>query len=552
MRGKSDMDNSIRRKRFGVFLVLAVCSLFLASPRQGLGEESRITVNTTAAEKLNLTTGKSLILDDPGPGNIVFASAAPEIVEVMRLPTGQIYLRGLAAGITNISILEKNKVTAIFDIEVAPDITRLQETLAELFPAERDIRLNADNDRLTLYGSVSSHGNLAGILAVASAYYPEKITNLVHVPAGAAPTTALKEKLHELLPEEKDIRVTRMGDKITLSGTVSSAANLTQVLYVGGIYAGGADKVLNLLEVGGVHQVMLEVRIAEMSRGITKRLGINFNYLSDSGQNFGAILPGNLSTFTGGDEGITGTAASTVNALFRFFGFDTTWTVFIDAMKETGLVKILAEPNLITTSGQSAEFLAGGEFPIPVPQEAGVITIAYKKFGIGLAFTPIVLSDDRISLRVTPEVSEIDFSTAVAAGGVAVPGLTSRRLSTTIELADGQSFALGGLLQQNAREIVNKFPVLGDIPVLGTLFRSKSFQKNETELIIIATVHLVKPVDMTQQTLPTDEYVEPDDFEFYLLGRLEGVENAGQSSAAAGGSPPEGGLEGDFGHIVPQ
>jgi pilus assembly protein CpaC len=171
---------------------------------------------------------------------------------------------------------------------------------------------------------------------------------------------------------------------------------------------------------------------------------------------------------------------------------------------------------------------------------------------VGLSFTPTVLSNDRISMRVSPEVSEIDFSTAVASGGVAVPGITTRRLSTTIELADGQSFAIGGLLQSDVRQLVTKLPILGDIPVLGALFRSTKFQKNETELIIIATVHLVKPLDMSRQTLPTDQYVEPDDFEFYLLGRTEGAGRGTMPAATPKGSPAAGGMEGNFGHILPK
>jgi pilus assembly protein CpaC len=526
--------------------------LAAALPAHVSADQARISVNTTAAQKLNLTVGKSLIIDDPGPGNIVFASAAPEIVEVMRLPTGQVYLRGLTPGITNISILEKKRVSAIFDIEVTPDVSRLKETLQELLPMEKNILVSADNDRLTLHGSVSSPANRDKVLALASAYYPEKITDLMHVPPGVAQDTLLKEKFHEILPGETGIRVSQTGGKITLTGTVSSAASLSQVEHIAATFAGGEDNVLNLLEVGGVQQVMLEVRVAEMSRGLTKRMGINFAYLSDSGRNFGANLIGDLSSFEVDETGITSTAASTVNSLFRFIGYDATWTVFIDALKENGLVKVLAEPNLITTSGQSAEFLAGGEFPIPVPQEEGVITIDYKTFGVGLAFTPTVLSNDKISMRVSPEVSEIDFSTAVAAGGVAVPGLTTRRLSTTIELADGQSFAIAGLLQQDVRQLVSKFPLLGEIPILGALFRSTSFLKNETELVVIATVHLVKPLDMSQQTLPTDQYVEPDEFELYLLGRTEGAGESGRVSAAEGEVPAAAGMEGDFGHILPK
>jgi pilus assembly protein CpaC len=218
-----------------------------------------------------------------------------------------------------------------------------------------------------------------------------------------------------------------------------------------------------------------------------------------------------------------GTAVSpAINALFRFHKGNVTWTGFLDALKENGLVKILAEPTLVTISGQEANFLAGGEFPVPIPQQGDTITIVFKTFGVGLLFTPTVLSEDKISMKVTPEVSELDFSNAVSFGGFVIPGLTTRRASTAIELADGQSFAIAGLLNENVRESVSKFPILGDIPILGALFRSSSFQKNETELVIIVTPHLVKPLDMTKQPLPTDPYIEPNDFEWYLMGQLEG------------------------------
>ncbi len=237
-----------------------------------------------------------------------------------------------------------------------------------------------------------------------------------------------------------------------------------------------------------------------------------------------------------------------VNAIFRFLSQDTTWTVFIDALKEEGLLKVLAEPTLITLSGKTANFLAGGEFPIPVPQSSGgggtTITIEYKPFGVGLNFTPTVLSNKKINMQVTPEVSELDFSNALTISGFVVPSITTRRVSTVIELADGQSFAIAGLLKDDVREIVSKFPLLGDIPILGALFRSTSFKKNESELIVIVTPHLVKPLDMAKQTLPTDQYVEPSDLEFYLLGNMEG---RGKPNPVKGS-----GLEGQFGHILPK
>jgi pilus assembly protein CpaC len=231
---------------------------------------------------------------------------------------------------------------------------------------------------------------------------------------------------------------------------------------------------------------------------------------------------------------------------------------FVDALRENGLLKILAEPTLITLSGKTANFLAGGEFPVPVPQSGvGVgfasITIEYKPFGVGLNFTPTVLSNNKISMQVAPEVSELDFSNAITISGFIVPSITTRRVSTVIELADGQSFAIAGLLKDEIRETISKFPLLGDIPILGALFTSSSFQKNETELIIIVTPHLVKPLDMAKQTLPTDQFIEPDDFEFYLLGNLEGKEKIKSSGAISSKNPDKGhGLEGNFGHIVPK
>jgi pilus assembly protein CpaC len=362
-------------------------------------------------------------------------------------------------------------------------------------------------------------------------------------------TSRLKEVLHKILPEEKDVRINATHDQITLSGTVSSAANLSQVLVLAGSFAPLDEKkepkIINLLEVAGVHQVMLEVRISEISRSLLKRLGVNFNYISSSGQNFGLNLLSGLTTgFPVAEVGVS----DSVNAIFRFLSSDTTWTVFIDALKEEGLLKVLAEPTLITLSGKTANFLAGGEFPIPVPQSSGgggtTITIEYKPFGVGLNFTPTVLSNKKINMVVTPEVSELDFSNALTSGGFVVPSITTRRVSTVIELADGQSFAIAGLLKDDVRQSVSKFPLLGDIPILGALFRSTSFRKNESELIVIVTAHLVKPLDMAKQTQPTDAYVEPNDLEFYLLGSMEGK---GKPNPVKGS-----GLEGQFGHILPK
>jgi pilus assembly protein CpaC len=357
-----------------------------------------------------------------------------------------------------------------------------------------------------------------------------------------------KQQLEQILPDENDLRVNFSNDSITLSGKVSNAANLSQALSLAKAFAPEGN-IQNLIQVGGVHQVMLEVRVAEMSKSLTKRLGINLAYTR--GSDFAVSRLGGLSQVVKATDAVLGSNgvgfaySPAVSALFRFGVGSATWTGFLDALREDGLVKILAEPTLITLSGQTANFLAGGEFPVPVPQGLGTVAVEYKPFGVGLVFTPTVLSKNKINLQVSPEVSELDFTNALVLQGYTIPGIRTRRTSTTIELGDGQSFAIAGLLRESVRTISSKYPLLGDIPILGALFQSKEFQKEESELIIIVTPHLVKPMNMAKQSLPTDYYVEPNDFEFYLLGALQGKSKP-KSKVAVGS------LDGDFGHSMPE
>ncbi|MDH3884497.1 MAG: type II and III secretion system protein family protein, partial [Desulfobacterales bacterium] len=239
--------------------------------------------------------------------------------------------------------------------------------------------------------------------------------------------SSLKQQLHTILPGEDSLRVISTNDSITLSGKITSSSNLSQALALAEAYA-PKGKVNNLVEVGGVHQVLLEVRVAEMGRSLTKRFGVNFIY--QNGDEFAVSLLGGLVDFA--QDSLTGglTFSPAVTSLFRFNQGGGTWTGFIDALREDGLVKILAEPTLITLSGQSANFLAGGEFPVPVPQGLGTVGIEYKSFGVGLMFTPTVLSKDKIAIDVSPEVSELDFSTAVRVEGFVSPGISVRRAST--------------------------------------------------------------------------------------------------------------------------
>ncbi len=469
------------------FAVVVIAYSVLAS--EAMAEESVVTIDATTPQKISLAVGKSMVIDSPRAVKRV-SLAAPAFADAIVLSPRQVYLTGKAPGLTNLTLWEGDTVMAAFDVEVSPDIVRL------------------------------------------------------------------KEKLHEILPQEENIKVTSLHDTITLSGTVSSAANHSTALAV----AGPFGKLVDLLDVGGVQQVMLEVRVSEIQKSTLKRLGINFNGVSASGRQFGVSVLNNLTSlktqpplnFPFGSSDISapgGVAVSpNINAIFRFIHDGATWTGFIDALKDNGLLTVLAEPTLTALSGQMASFNAGGEVPIPESAGLGSISVKYKKFGVGLSFTPTVLNDGKISMQVTPRVSDIDFSNAIVSNGFLIPAFTEREVSTVVELGDGQSFALAGLLSEKVTEDIAKFPVLGDIPILGSLFRSSAFKKNETELVVIVTPHLVKPLDRSKQTLPTDKYGDPNDFEFYLMGDLVGKPKERTSYVPLSTK----GFDGEVGHIVPE
>jgi pilus assembly protein CpaC len=350
----------------------------------------------------------------------------------------------------------------------------------------------------------------------------------------------LKQRIHDILPDEKDIRIFTAKDSITLSGVVSSAENLSQITVLAEAFVGKKGEIINLLKAAGGQQIMLEVRVAEMQKTALDRFGINWNWINRG--DFAANLIGGLSTFALTATGLGSTTYSDdITGLVRFGSGQSQWTGIIDILKGNGMIKILAEPTLIAISGQTANFLAGGEFPIPEIDDDGNVGVDFKPYGVELSFTPTVLSEKKIAIAVEPVVSELDFGVGTTIAGATVPGILIRKASTVIELADGQTFAIAGILSETARESVAKYPAIGDIPILGALFKSKSFQKRETELVIIVTPHLVKPLNMAEQTLPSDFYIEPDDAEFYLWGIF------GQSHKNADFGEAE--LDGEFGHI---
>lgn len=464
-------------------------------------------VQVNELQRLHLTVGESRIVD--AERSFKRASVAnPEVADQIVLSPKQIYLAGKAVGTTTLTLWgQDGQVAHVFQVQVSPDVTRL------------------------------------------------------------------KEQIHTMLPHEPGLEVMNSHDHITLAGNVTNMESLAKALTLAEPYA--PKRIINLVQVGGVQQVMMEVKVAEMQRGLMKRLGVNFKRTQKNHRDFSIGLINDLSTIDAFDPFVHQQSSQTTTLSFPdvrtlasnlVLGFgigQDLWTLFLDMLKEHSLSKTLAEPTLIAESGQAAEFLVGGEFPIPIPQQLGQVTIKFKEFGVGLKFTPTVLSEGRISVIVNPEVSELDFANGILIQGFQIPALTTRRVKTVVELGDGQSFAIAGLLQENIKETVSKYPFLGDIPILGLLFRSTSFQKNETELIVIVTPHLVKPLDMVKQTLPTDHYLEPNDFELMLMGYVEGVfpepKVARPTEAYTFGQPPvaarmpyrKGGMEGMFGHLAP-
>lgn len=357
----------------------------------------------------------------------------------------------------------------------------------------------------------------------------------------AADVDGLKSRLAELLPDEHDISIRPANQSLVLSGTVSSGPVLQRVLTLAESYAPG--KVVNMLAVEGVQQVMLQVRFVEMERTAAKNLGLSVNWTDPSSS--GGIV------FQSG-QGLLNAFGSVTRT---FTTNDGTLDVALDALESKGVVKTLAEPTLVAMSGDTANFLAGGEFPIPIAQASngvtGSITVEFKQFGIGLAFTPTVLKDGLINLVVNPEVSSIDRANSVSTGGVLVPGLKVRRAHTTIELRDGESFTIAGLLADEYGNSITQFPWLGDLPIIGPFFRTTNTDRSERELVLVVTPHLVTPRKGRVAT-PADRFIPPSDFELFLLGAQtgSGFHVSPEDRVLLNNNPKTGGVEGPYGHVL--
>lgn len=402
-------------------------------------------------------------------------------------------------------------------------MVRLDGTMTDLFVANdaiADVQVRSA-DQIYIFGKA------AGETTVYATNKAGKVVYSANVRVGT--NIGSVDELLRLAMPDAQIRATPMNGAVLLTGTVAAPADVEEAGRLVQAYVGEGTQIISRLKSATPLQVMLQVKIAEVSRSLARDIG--FNLLTRDRDNGGFIFgvgrgnPGTIadrlsSTLIDpatGSPQVIGTdfvvnnklGATTLSAAGRLLGVDILST--LDLNENSGLVTTLAEPNLTALSGETASFLAGGEFPIPVAQGLNGTSVEFKQYGVSLAFTPIVLEGGRISMRVRPEVSEITSNGAVKLNGFEVPALTTRRAETTVELGSGQSFMIAGLLSNSGNNSVEKAPFLGDLPIIGALFRSQGFRRNETELVIVVTPYLVKPVSASQIALPTDGFrIAPD------------------------------------------
>lgn len=509
-------------KRFNRAALLAAGGAALFAAQPALAQVS--LASGIDAGQLDVPINKSQVLRTDRPYSKALIGN-PEIADIVPISQTSVYVLGKKAGTTSLTLYDRsNRLIAVVDVVVGPDVMTLKRQLADLMP-----------------------GDAVGA----------RMSN----------------------------------ESVILEGSVPSALQADHAVQIAETYAPG--KVVNLLSISSSQQVMLEVRFAEVKRSALTQIGVNWDVLSGAGKLQGiagggsSLTPGGTTTTTSTVGGVTttttgaGPALLTHGAIVGSFGiisrafraFGENFNVTLDALERKGAVTTLAEPTLIALSGETASFLAGGEFPVPVVQNVGggntgnnaaAFTVQWKPFGVSLAFTPTVLADGVINMVVAPEVSSIDPSASIVINNLTIPGLQTRRAKTVIEIRDGESFAMAGLIRKDFQDTIRQVPLLGSIPIIGSLFRSTGFQHEETELVIIVTPRLVRPVPAGTLKAPTDRVGPPNEADLLINGRTDtGVPPAARPfvqplPVPPPPPPPVGGMaqkkpsgfEKDYGHVL--
>ena len=472
---QSDIAGGIRRhrdgisifraltRRSGTALVAALMAAMAPLPIAALAQQHVSLAGPMHTRTMSVTLGKSLdVQTDQSISDIVVGD--PTVADVNPLTDHRLSIFGKKSGTTRVTVYDADKKPVdVFDIEVSADISPLVAEIAQF-----------TNGR---------------------------------------------------------IRVSSINGRIMLSGTAPDAATVDKAVMMARQFA---PDPINTVEVMQQQQVMLEVRFIEIDRQASRQLGVQWNYFGNSAlANVGDQVTTNNQAppFPGAPQlplsGSAGTVAAGVLSGASPYGFllgqlSNRVQVAVNALEQQGLARSLAEPNLVALSGDTASFLAGGEIPIPEAGALGVVSFAYKPYGVGLSFTPTVLRDGLINMMIKPEVSQIDTAHSVTVAGTSVPGLITRKAATTLELRDGQSFMLGGLLQDTGTTAQDQLPWVGDVPVLGALFRSSQYQKNETDLVIVVTPHIVRPLPANVAAhTPLDGSEPGNDIDFFLMGKAE-------------------------------
>jgi pilus assembly protein CpaC len=461
-----------------------------ARPRATPPQSESRAGRTEMAPQMSLAEGKSTLMRLPFAASRM-SVGDPRIADVILLNPNEVYLLGRSVGTTNLILWNKSNDATIIDLAVGIDSSSLQARMAELLPNEK-IHVTVAGDTLILSGMVSDVVKADQALSLANAYV-QRSTRSSSASSGAAPAA---------------------GAAAAPAATPDAAA----------------PRVINLLSIAAPQQVMLEVKVAEVSKVLVDQLGASLGINKTIGSWSYSLLSSLLSN---NPSGLSGASKN------NFFN--------LDAQKRDGLIKVLAEPNIMAISGQEASFLAGGKIFIPVSQtnNGGVptITLEEKEFGVAVKFTPTVLEGGRINLKVAPEVSDLNkdgigiTATGISATAI-LPSFTTRRATTTVQLFDGQSFAIGGLIKNNVTSNIKALPGLGEVPVLGALFRSTDFQTDRSELVFIITPHLVKPLPADYK-LPTDGYIQPTRGDMFMQGKMEGSAPAPAPAAPAAPMQPQ-------------
>ncbi len=489
---------------------IAVAGFGLAvvtAPGEGLAQSvhrSLLRLGDGTTRQIKLGLNKSMIVELPREVREVMVSNPDQIDAVIQSAT-RAYLIGKKRGEANILFIDQNgNQVAVLEVTIERDLGALQDLIARLIPGS-NVRVETVGENVVLTGRVPTPIDATRASEIVNSFLGES-------DSGSATSAAAG------------------GSAVTINNSSSSGGS-----------SSGPSRVINMITVEGREQVLLKVSVVEMQRNIIKQFGVDLEALINTG-NFAFAAASTLPFPISGALGSAIAGAAWSDGTSNVSGV-------LQALEQDGLVHILAEPNLTAISGETANFLAGGEFPIPVAQDntgGGIptITVDFKKFGIGLAFTPVVMSEGLISLKISTEVSELSSEGAVVLSNISIPALRVRRAETAVELPSGGSLVIAGLLSDQSRQAISGYPGLKNLPIIGTLFRSRDFLKSETELVVMVTPYVVKPVAQQQLAKPDDGFAWASDVNSDLLGQMNRIYGRDPEHA------PVGNFTGDVGFIV--